>query len=262
MGDIPTLQTGEHIVKERKAILLPEGRFIETEVSRIVRKALKNVPITVTFPSAEWSRGWSVQHEPMVEATVDGHKADDLNTLNETLKKKTWDLGTAKAFNEWSRGKTFTVHKSSFETSDSIYEAQEKTFSLPEFEWREHPYDPKHPEHVSLSVEKMLLPEDSPVEDLSPDTEDGNKLHLEYHVDEFYYNYIDGKGTAKVIYENDPQNPIIIPLKKRDGRNSVTATKILDKPGKIKIEVDITFWDFHNQWYFKTTETGNVQMRR
>lgn len=38
LGDIPTLQTGEHIVKERKAILLPEGRFIETEVSRIVRK--------------------------------------------------------------------------------------------------------------------------------------------------------------------------------------------------------------------------------
>lgn len=38
LGDIPTPQTGEHIVKERKVILLPEGRFIEIEVSRIVRK--------------------------------------------------------------------------------------------------------------------------------------------------------------------------------------------------------------------------------
>ena len=51
LGDIPTLQTGEHIVKERKAILLPEGHFIEIEVSHIGRKE-DHPSIETTHPYA------------------------------------------------------------------------------------------------------------------------------------------------------------------------------------------------------------------
>ena len=261
LGDIPTLQTGEHIVKERKAILLPEGRFIETEVSRIVRKALKNVPITVAFPTANYKSGWSVPWNDLVEGSVDGRDADNLREINKTLMSKAQELGTAKAFNEWSRGKTFTLRKSSFETNDSIYASQEKTFSLPQYFWEEYKTQPSWADDVDNNMEPGVpYPGEliSTVNHYANSISGGDTITAGYWFRSERTNAYTASGEVILKYTDDPSHPIKIQMTKDDNAGLIFTYKS-PREGKFTAEINMMFNTFHTKFPVNKVMSGEFK---